>query len=235
MRKVLLFLGLCLLPSLAGAETVSGRYISDKKNDVSLYVKGMTKISRPDKKGRFAVKNVNVAADTIVVKSPRFENYVFVPLNGTSTVVITEQSDRLDVNLKRAPYVPAAEYNGIIVMKDALERTGERMALAAVNVKVPRQNAPTTFNGNMEPLYFIDGQLTGDISTIPLTEIAYAEVVRASNPESAALGARGANGMILLTTETKYRVDNPDWNAPTEFSLQIPVVIKEVQRVEKGK
>ncbi len=235
MRKALLMAGLSLLPVLSGAETVSGRYVSEAKNDVSLYVKGANKISRPDKKGKFSVKNVNVATDTLVVKSPRFEHFVFLPLNGASTVVINEQSGLLNVNLKKSPYVPTAEYNGIILTKDVLERTGERMALAAVNVKVPRQNAPTTFNGNMEPLYFIDGQLTSDVSTVPLVEIAYAEVVRGSNAESAAMGARGANGMILLTTETKYRVDNPDWNAPTEFSMSIPVSMKEFLPSEKEK
>lgn len=235
MGKKIIALSLLFLPLLASAETIIGRYVSEMKNDVSFFVKGATKMVRPDKKGRFAIKNVNVEKDTVVVKSPRFENSVFIPLNGTSLITITENNDLLDVELKKAPIVPTGEYNGIIITQEELARTGERLALSAINVKIPRQNMATTFNGNTEPLYFMDGMLTADISDVPLSEIAYAEVVRASNPEVAAMGARGANGMILLTSLTKFHVEHPDWNAQREFSMQVAVSIREIPKAEKGK
>lgn len=234
MKKTIVILGLSILPALLSAETVSGRYIMKGKNDISLLIKSVGKVARPDKKGRFTLKNADVENDTIVVKSPRFENSVFLPLKGTSILTITEQDNQLEVKQEKAPFVPPTAYNGIILTKQEMERTGERMVLSAINVKIPKQNSPTTFGGTTEPLYFVDGLLSSDISTIPLSEIAYAEVVRASNAETAALGARGANGMILLTTENKYRIENPDWNEPKEFTIQVPVIIKEIPTSNKN-
>lgn len=235
MKKAILFLGLTILPALVQAETISGEYISKSKNDVSLLIKRIGKIARPSKKGAFSLKNVDIDNDTLVVKSPRFENSVLLPIKGTCQFTITEEENRLVVKQAKAPFNPPTAYNGIIVTKESLEKTGERMALAAINLKIPRQNSPTTFSGNTEPLYFIDGLLTSDISTIPLSEIAYAEVVRATNAESASLGARGANGMILLTTENKYHVENPDWNEPREFTVEVPVTINEIPQTVKDK
>lgn len=224
MKKILLF-GLALLPAVVSAETVSGQYISKEKSDVSLSIKRIGKVVHPNKKGAFSLRNAEIDTDTLVVESARFNVPIFFPLKGTTIVVINEQADQLDVTQKMPPLDFPSSYNGIIVSKADLERTGERMTLTAVNSKVPRQNSATTFNGNTEPLYFLDGLLVNDISTMPLSEVAYVEVVRPSNPECAAMGARGANGMILVTSETKYHTENPNWDEPREFTIHIPIKV----------
>ncbi len=223
--KAILF-ALGLLPFLANAETITGKYTSDtpyKKGDVTIIINRTGKNTQPDKKGRFSLKNTDPRQDTLVLYSAIRGNVSFIPMKGCVEFIIKEEKGVLDVVQKRAPFIPTSEYSGQIYMKESLEKTGESMTLSAINAKVPRSNVATSFNGSLAPIYYVDGLEVGEISTLPLSEVAYVEIVRPSNPECAALGARGANGMILVTTETKYKIQNPHWNEPMEYHWEIRV------------
>lgn len=224
MRKGALLLASCLCSSLMSAETLSGHYTSDNCKEVSISNKRTGKVCHPDKKGRFSLKGTELAEDTIVVLPQSDGLPVVLPLNGACEVNITDQGKQLDIVLKRAPYQPTAAFNGTIIWKESLKKTGEDMALPAINKKMPMSsNVATSFYGSTRPLYMMDGMEISDLSTIPLTEVAYVEIVRAGSSECAALGARGANGIIIVTSETKYRTENPAWNEPAEIHLQIPI------------
>ncbi len=55
-------------------------------------------------------------------------------------------------------------------------------------------------NGNNSPLYVVDGMVTDDISHINPSDIASMEVLKDA-ASTAIYGARGANGVIILTTQ----------------------------------
>ncbi len=224
MRKGILLLASCLCPALLSAETLSGHYTSDNCKEVTISNKRTGKFCHPDKKGRFSLKGTEVEKDTIIVLPKADGLPVILPLNGACEVNITDQGKQLNVTLKKAPYQPTTAFNGTIIWKESLKRTGEDMTLPAVNKKMPMSsNVATSFYGSTRPLYMMDGMEISDLSTIPLTEVAYVEIVRPGSSECAALGARGANGIISVTSETKYRTENPTWNEPTEIHLQLPI------------
>lgn len=230
MKSTAILIALGILPFLANAETITGQYSSDlpfKKGDVSISVKRTGKSTQIDKKGRFSLRNVDPDQDTLVLYSATRNRTSFLPMKGCVEFIIKDEKKRVDIVQKRATFDPTSEHNGQIYMKESLEKTGESMTLAAINAKVPRSNVATSFNGSLEPIYFVDGLEVSEISTLPLSEVAYVEVVRPSNPACTELGARGANGMILVTTETKYKTQNPLWNEPTEYHWEIRTNAKE--------
>lgn len=226
MRSKAILIVFGILPFLANAESITGQYSSDipfKKGDVSIFVKRIGKSTQPDKKGRFSLKNANLYQDTLVLYSATHDKASYIPMKGCVEFIIKEEKGKLDIVQKRAPFDPSSEHGGQIYTKETLEKTGESMTLAAINAKVPRNTIATTFKGSLEPIYFLDGIEVAEIATLPLSEIAYVEVVKPSNPECAALGARGANGMILVTSMTKYRMQDPHWNEPMEYHWEIRV------------
>ncbi|MBO7427512.1 MAG: hypothetical protein J6U08_02235 [Paludibacteraceae bacterium] len=224
MKSAAILIALGILPFLANAETIIGKYSSDlpfKKGDISITVKRTGKSTQPDKKGKFSLRNVDPSQDTLVLYSGTRNRTLFLPAKGCVEFNIKDEKDLVDIVQKRAAFEPMSEHSGQIYMKESLEKTGESMTLAAINAKVPRSNVVTTFNGSLDPIYFVDGLEASEISTLPLSEVAYVEVVRPSNPACTELGARGANGMILVTTMTKYRTQNLLWNEPTEYHWEI--------------
>ncbi len=224
MKSTAILIVLGILPFLANAETITGQYTSDlpfKKGDVSISVKRTGKSTQPDKKGRFSLRNVDPSQDTLVLYSATRNRTSFLPVRECVEFIIKDENWHVDVIQRRAAFVPTSEHGGQIYMKESLEKSGESMTLAAINAKVPRSNVATTFNGSLEPIYFVDGIEVNEISTLPLSEVAYVEVVRPSNPACTELGARGANGMILVTTVSRYRMQNPRWNEPMEFHWEM--------------
>ncbi len=224
MKKKTAILALSLIPFIASAETISGHYSSSTptgKGDVTFTNKRTGKSTTLDKKGNFSLKNADPEKDTLVVFTVSRNRTTFLSMDGCVEFLINEEDDFVDVVQKKAPFVPDSEYGGQMLTKESLEKTGESMTLAAVYVKVPKPNVSTSFTGSQDPLFFLDGLQTSDISTLPLSEVAYVEYVKPSNPECASMGAKGANGMILVTSDTKYKTSNPKWDEPKEFHKHI--------------
>lgn len=67
----------------------------------------------------------------------------------------------------------------------------------AVNIRVRGTNS---IQGNNEPLYVIDGYIGGNINAINPTDIASIEVLKDAS-STAIYGARGANGVVIVTTK----------------------------------
>lgn len=199
-----------LFSAVAFGGTVTGTYKAENPKAATLFILGKDKVVHPDKKGRFAIKNVDLEEDILIIQPANRQADTFqVALFGHSLLEIEEQTNMLDVQLIPRPIVPSAEYGGIIIMQNELLQTGKLNTLEAIKVKYP-QSPTATFNGSMEPLYFLDGVETTDISFVTIQETAYAEVVRPSNPGCTAFGSRGGNGLILLTTQTRFAVQHPE-------------------------
>lgn len=67
-----------------------------------------------------------------------------------------------------------------------------------------------TLNGETNPLYIVDGMVTGDIANVNAADIESMEILKDAS-SSAIYGARAANGVIIITTkrarEGKFSVD----------------------------
>jgi hypothetical protein len=143
----------------------------------------------------------------LLVYSFFYENENAAPyyfsLGGLDDIKIYVKDSVITAKMKKRMPEISTFYGGNIITQEDLLATGEMTALAAVYRKFP-SNSKTTFNGNTSPVYFVDGVETMDVSGIPVMEVAYIEYVKPTNPACASLGMRGANGIILFTTKTKY-------------------------------
>lgn len=160
----------------------------------------LKKVSR---RGSFSFKKADLDKDTLFFYENENAAPYYFSLGGMDDIQIHVKDSIISATMKRRPPEISTVYGGIIVTQEELEATGVTNALYALYRKFPN-NAAVTFNGNTTPVYIIDGVETGDVSGIPVMEVAYIEYVKPTNPACASLGMRGANGIILFTTKTKY-------------------------------
>lgn len=220
---------MCFLTSVS-AENIAGVYKSVNPKEVSISILGGDKVEHPDKRGRFTLKNVDLSKDTMLIESPTLEFPIAMPIahpqgaQYVSAYIITEKVVEdgvwVDFCYKPKPISLPTLYGGIVIKREDLESTGEQSVLSAVKVKYPQQSL-TTFNGNTTPLYFVDGVETTDITGFPVRETAYVEYVSPTSSACASLGARGANGAILITTKTKFETTLGYKGDPEEKHIEI--------------
>jgi len=193
-KKILATTALLFVIATAEAETgnIRGQYTySDRKmKGVKAWIVNKQDTVRLDKKGKFRIKNVDFEKDTL-----QFESI--------DIVKIERDEHTTAVHLSKEERRPTSTYGGTIYTKAELEQTGETFALNAVLVKSP-QKAATSFFMSNKPLYFVDGVEVASLD-IPVKEVAFVEVVKATNATSSAFGVRGANGAILVTTDVKWK------------------------------
>lgn len=85
--------------------------------------------------------------------------------------------------------------SGVLVTNNLAQPGGET---------VIRVRGTNSIMGNNDPLYVIDGFVGGDINTLAATDIRSIEVLKDASA-TAIYGARGANGVILVTTHPGER------------------------------
>ena len=169
MKRNAMFIALAMVSLLANAETITGRYSSNlpfKKGEISISNKRTGKSTQLDKKGRFALRNVDIDHDTLVLFAANRNRTTFLPAKGCVEFIIKEEDDKVDVLQKRMVQEPAGEHGGQIYLKESLEKTGESMTLAAVNTRVPRSTVYTTFTGNTEPVTESNGRIHTSTATV---------------------------------------------------------------------
>lgn len=74
-------------------------------------------------------------------------------------------------------------------------------------------------NSNSEPLYIVDGIPLADISTIPVEDIESIEVLKDAS-STAIYGARGSNGVILVTTQKGKIRAKPEITYSSRFTFE---------------
>lgn len=183
---------------------VKGQYSYPNKSIKGLkaWISGKQDTFKLNKQGRFKVKNADYDKDTLVFESFKGQT-IIVPLNGNSIVKIDRDGNKTDIQLSKEERRPSSLYGGVIFTKAELEQTGETSVWKAVMVKSP-QKAQTSFYMSNAPLCFVDGVEVA-LLEMPVKEVAYVEVVKATNASTSAFGVRGANGAILVTTEVKWK------------------------------
>ncbi len=130
---------------------------------------------------------------------------------GSSQPIATDDDETVDIGYgsvkKKHNTTAATQLN---VDNNVVSRYHDIFDYIAANVPgvmIVRNNYDTpriiirgikTIMGNSDPLIYVDGVETNDISMIDIVSVAHVSVLK--GPECATYGARGANGVILIRT-----------------------------------
>jgi TonB-linked outer membrane protein, SusC/RagA family len=222
----------------AQSRQVSGRVVSSEDNQpipgVSVFVKGFPNIgSFTDGSGNYSLRNIPANATTLVFSSVGYQS-LEANIGGTTVnVALISESQRIDEVLvvaygtaKKSSFtgsissVGESELNKIQVSNPFKALEGATAGVSIVN-ETGQPGGRTTLrirgigsiNASSNPLIILDGSpYEGDLSSISTSDIESINVLK--DAASAALyGARGANGVVIVTTkrgkagETKVNFD----------------------------
>lgn len=203
-RGLLCAISLFVLISPLLSQSISGVIDGDvDKKSIRVSTNSSPELKKTSKRGTFSFKKADLYKDTLFFYENENAAPYYFSLGGLDDIKIYVKDSVITAKMKKRMPEISTFYGGNIITQEDLLATGEMTALAAVYRKFP-SNSKTTFNGNTTPVYFVDGVETMDVSGIPVMEVAYIEYVKPTNPACASLGMRGANGIILFTTKTKY-------------------------------
>jgi TonB-linked SusC/RagA family outer membrane protein len=226
--KIFLFICSLLLAVAAQAQTrtVKG-IVMDKTTEepvigASVIVKGTTIGDATNIDGQFTIHNVPASAKTLVVSYVGMNTKEVAIQSGDMRIELEETSAQLDEVMvvaygtaKKSAFTGSAA----VIKSDEIAETQVSNALNAIEGRVagvqmtnstgqPGSNTPTirirgisSISAGNAPLIIVDGApYSGDVSNISSTDIASMTILKdaASN---ALYGARGANGVILITTK----------------------------------
>jgi len=188
-------------------------------NKVRVYISDPNRYARSDKKGRFGLTDVQ-PNDTITLEFSK-KKTVRIPVDGRKSLKIilaTDQSiaeatqdDEL-VNTGYG-YVKRREFTGVSsgISGETLRRSGHHNLLEALSglvagLTISRQDGRLVPNIrgqrslmlSNEPLYIVDGTIVDSLDFVSVYDVDHVEVLK----DASQYGSRGANGAILVTTNT---------------------------------
>lgn len=224
MKKTVLFLFLTFfcLATFAQEHVVTGVVTSGEDGTpipfASVVVKGTTIGTSTDFDGNYSLElaedavlifsMVGFSTQEFIVGTQKVINVIMVTDNmGLEEVVVigygvqkkssvtgsissVKAEDIQKMPIQRAEQALQGQVSGVQVTMDS----GQPGAGLSVNIR----GIGTT--GNSQPLYIIDGNPVGDISYLASTDIGSMEVLKDASA-SAIYGARGANGVVIITTK----------------------------------
>lgn len=227
MRKVfLLSMLLCCLVGIATAQTrrLTGQVVNNENGSglpgVSISVKGASQAAVTDQAGKFAI-SIPSGNVVLVVSSVGFASKEITVTNQTNlSINLTSESKALDEVVvvgygeKKKKDVTGAMSS--LQSKDIV-RSNPTLAAKAIQGQVAgatvtkasnRPGAPygitirgeNTINNSTAPLVVIDGLMGGDINNINPNDIQSMDVLKDAS-STAIYGARGANGVVIITTK----------------------------------
>lgn len=228
MRKTLGILVLCLLCALSveGQTTVSG-VVKDETGDLlpgaSVLVKGAKNGTITDMNGKFSIAVSNPASAVLRITYVGMREFLLPLKAKTSGIVVQLESVSNELNelvvvgygtMKKKDLTGAIssvsekDLKDIPVSSAAQALTGK---LAGVSVTTTegspdadiliRVRGGGSITQDNSPLYVVDGVVVSSISDIPPSDIASIDVLK-DGSSTAIYGARGANGVIAITTKT---------------------------------
>ncbi len=219
---IIAFFSLC--SALSAQNTINGT-VKDQKTDelligATVRVQGTTVGTSTDLDGNFEL-NVPEGKDTLVVSYIGYQTQI-VPLNGLSTIEILLgiQGNELDEVVvvgygrqkKRELTGAISQVSSKEIKATPISRVEQSLQGRTPGVQVTQQSGQpgdeptvrvrgTGTTGNARPLYIVDGMPVSGIDYLNPGDIASIEVLK--DAASAAIyGARAANGVILITTNT---------------------------------
>lgn len=190
---------------------------------VSVILKGTTKGVTTDAKGNFTISVPNAQTGVLEFKFVGLESLEY-PLNGKTSnleIIMTESAAQIEdvvvigygtsrradltgsvasVSAKAIASVPVASAAQALVgrMAGVQITTSDGSPDAEIKVRVRGGGSITQDNS---PLYIVDGFQVGSINDIPPTDIESIDVLKDASA-TAIYGARGANGVVIVTTKS---------------------------------
>src|SRR5215218_9677443 len=226
--KFSLSLLFCLCVSVAWSQTrqVTGRVVSDSASaalpGVNITVKGSTQGTITGANGNFSISIPDRNNVTLVFSSVGYgQQEVNVGSKSSVNVTLASSSAALDVvvigyqTVRRKDLLASVSSIGAKDLKDVpinnvAEALNGRLAgvTATTSEGSPDANVRVRIRGGMsitgsnDPLYVIDGvQVESGLSTISPQDIQSIDVLKDA-AATAIYGARGANGVIIITTKS---------------------------------
>jgi len=218
-----LLLLLFIMPAWAQVKTVSGK-ITDASNNplgnVSVQVKGTSTGTVSDQAGIFSISVPGPSSVLVFTYTGMQTQELRVNDRTTINVQMTIASDSLGEvvvigygTAKRSDLTGAvATVKGEQLMDKPVANVSQALQgkVAGVEVNI-NSNAPGqpakvrirgigSINSNIDPLYVVDGVIGVDGNSINPNDIASLEVLKDAS-STAIFGARGANGVIIITTK----------------------------------
>ena len=190
------------------------------KKGVKVYVKDANRYATTDKKGRFGLTDVQ-PYDTLTLVVSKKES-VRIPVEGRRGIRIVLAGDGAQAENDEEiantgyGYVKRREFTGVSsgISGDRLRSTGARDVISALKGLVPGLTVTNGPNGrevnirgkhslllSSEPLYLIDGVVVASLDFLSIYDVDHVEVIK----DASQYGSRGANGAIVVTTQTGKR------------------------------
>jgi len=224
---ILFFLLIVSLHSIAQNQTIKG-VVTDSAGKgikgVNIFSKGNKKGAQTDSDGKFSISVKSEGNVDLVVSAVGFKSAI-VSANGNRDIsIVLEQDivvqDEVVVNvgygtLRKRDVTVAASSIGSKDLKDmpmnnAAEALSGRLAGVTAtasegspdaDVKI-RVRGGTSITQDNNPLYIIDGvQVESGLSSLSVQDIQSIDVLKDASA-TAIYGARGANGVVIVTTKT---------------------------------
>ena len=228
MRKMLLLLASFLLLSwqlLAQTRTITGKVTDDKSNPIpnaSITVKGSSVGTTSDVDGSFTLTVPDNARILIISAIGMTSQEVTIGSNTNISVsLLIEDKSLQEVVVVGYGKTTKQAYTGSAVVVNSERLTnkavanvsqalaGEVAGVRVINTSGQPGTAATirirgigSVNGNRDPLYVVDGiPYTGSINAINMADVESTTVLKDATA-TAIYGARGANGVIVITTKS---------------------------------
>ncbi len=228
MGKKILMLFACLFMTAGMAfaqKTVTGTVIDGDTGEpivgAAVKIKGSAKGTLTDMDGKYTLTGVPNDAQTLVVSFMGMKTVEVPAKNGTKLSLTATTSDLDEVMVVAYGTTTKAQFTGSakVVGGEELEQIQSTNALDALTGHVagvelfnptgdPSSNTPTmrirgitSINAGTQPLIILDGTpYAGDMNTINNSDIESLTVLKDA-AANALYGARGANGVIVITTK----------------------------------
>ena len=219
---IIALLMICSQSFLAQTKTVSGT-VKDNTGEllpgVSILIKGTIKGVQTDFDGKFTLENVSATDQLVFAYLGSASQTILVGSRTTIDVILQESAEGLDEIVVVAygkqsrktvtgaiATVNADEMAALPVTNAESALQGRAAGVTIVNRGSPgsspqvRIRGLSTFGSNT-PLYVIDGVIVGNLSGISPSDIENVSILKDAST-TALYGARGSNGVVLVTTKT---------------------------------
>ncbi|MGV3560985.1 TonB-dependent receptor [Larkinella arboricola] len=242
-------------PVLAVAETVIRGSVKDEKGDAvigaSVIIKGTTKGTTTDVDGRFSL-SVENSSVTLTVSFIGYETQDVVVGNWTVLDVVLKPDLKQLEEIVVVGYgeVKKTDLTGAVssVQSKDIVRANPVMAAKAIQGQIAgatvtktsnKPGAPynitirgeNTINNSTAPLVVIDGLMGGDINNLNPNDIQSMDVLKDAS-STAIYGARGANGVIIITTK-KGASGKPRVSYDSYVGVKLPAHIPKLMNSEQ--
>jgi TonB-dependent starch-binding outer membrane protein SusC len=248
---LLLLLALSMLRSHAQDKTIRGKVTDESGKPLAgatVTIRGTNLTAATDNDGNFQINTGNVLKPVFTVSYVGMENQDYA-FKGTSGFTVQLHQDiralgdviviGYGVQRKRDVTGATSEVKAADIVKKPVVRVEEALQGTVPGVTVQSVNGmpgqglavrirgTASINNNNDPLYVIDGQIGGDISTISPNDIESMEVLKDASA-TAIYGSRGSTGVVIITTklgkEGKARIDVNPWVKKEEIAKELPLM-----------